>query len=35
MFLASDRAMTRLAPEFKRIERGMESQFWSSRYERR
>jgi hypothetical protein len=34
MFLAPDRAMTRLAPEFKRVEGSMENQFWNSRYER-
>ena len=35
MFLAPDRAMQRLAPEFKRVESTMEEHFWSTRYESR
>jgi hypothetical protein len=34
-FLTPKAALRRLAPEYKRIEAGMESQFWGSRYERR
>jgi hypothetical protein len=35
MFVTPDRAMKRLAPEFKRVESTMEASFWSSKYERR
>ncbi|MGE5179647.1 MAG: hypothetical protein ACM3PF_11170 [Bacteroidota bacterium] len=34
-FLTPNATLRRLAPEYKRIEAGMESQFWGSRYERR
>lgn len=32
LFLAPEQALVRLAPEYKRVEAGMEQTFWSSRY---